>query len=269
MKIKVNNKVIATNSQSLFALKSELFGSSQSIIAIADGFQTSDDLPLDTINSVIFIDKSKLPGKKELEYMMTARNTPQVQGALKAARVAVAGLGGLGSNIATALARTGVGTLHLVDFDTVEPSNLNRQQYFVSHLGLAKTEAMVQLISQINPYIHIITDCVRVTPQNVHDIFKEDKIICEAFDNPQAKAMLINSLLEANTNKKIIAASGMAGYESCNTVITRKINDSFYLCGDSQTGAKQGRGLMAPRVQVCAGHQANMALRLILNKQDV
>lgn len=200
---------------------------------------------------------------------MCARHTPRVHEKVKKARVAVAGLGGLGSNITISLARTGVGHLHLIDFDIVEPSNLNRQQYKISHLGMYKTDAIKKEIEEINPYITVTTECVRVTEENAAALFKDDDIICEAFDNPESKSLLVNTILEAFPEKAIVAASGMAGYESGNLIKTRRISKNFYLCGDGVTDAKIGRGLMAPRVSICAGHQANMVLRLIVGEEEV
>ena len=210
-----------------------------------------------------------IPDKSEIDNVLSMRHTQEVFEKLKNARVAVAGLGGLGSNIALMLARAGVSTLHLIDFDEVDLSNLNRQQYFICHLGMYKTDAIKDEISRINPYINVITDCVKVTDENIDTLFKDDNIICEAFDNPDCKAMLVNRILETRKDAYIVAASGMAGTEKSNTIITRKITDRFYLCGDETSGAVKGNGLMSPRVTICAAHQANAILRLILGKYDV
>ena len=212
---------------------------------------------------------NRIPDKKEIDNVLSMRHTQEVFEKLKNARVAVAGLGGLGSNIALMLARAGIGTLHLIDFDEVDLSNLNRQQYFISHLGMYKTDAIKDEISRINPYINVITDCVKVTDENIDMLFKDDNIICEAFDNPDCKAMLVNRILETRKDAYIVAASGMAGTEKSNTIITRKITDRFYLCGDETSGAVMGNGLMSPRVTICAAHQANAILRIILGKYDV
>lgn len=205
----------------------------------------------------------------DFEAMLSARYTPCVHAKVKQARVAVAGLGGLGSNTAVALARTGVGQLHLVDCDVVEPSNLNRQHYRIKHLGMPKTEALRLEIEEINPFITVKVDMVQVTASNAAQLFAQDEIVCEAFDDPEAKAVLINSLLESFPNKKIVAGSGMAGYESSNTIRTKRFMKNLYLCGDGITEVGIGRGLMAPRVSICAGHQANMAVRLILGIEEV
>lgn len=200
---------------------------------------------------------------------MMVRHTSGVYEKVKKAKVAIAGLGGLGSNIAVNLARVGVGYLHLVDFDIVEPSNLNRQQYRMCHLGMAKAEALKQEIADINPLVKVLSECVKVTSDNVVSLFREDDIVCEAFDNPEAKAMIVNKILEFCPQKALIAASGLAGCKSSNTIRTKHVFGRFYLCGDNKTAADADNGLMAPRVAICAGHQANMVLRLILGEDSV
>ncbi|MCW6084259.1 MULTISPECIES: thiamine biosynthesis protein ThiF [Clostridium] len=269
MNIKINGKQITTNCSTLHDLRKKHYGDSENIITIFNGFQTFDNYDISKNDEVNFIEKGKMPPQDEFESLMCARHTPHVFEKVKASKVAIAGLGGLGSNIAVNLARTGVGHLHLIDFDIVEPSNLNRQQYKIKHLGLYKTEALKNEIEEINPFIKVTIDTVKVTEKNIQSLFKNDDIICEAFDNPTAKAMLVNNLLEYYPLKKIVSASGMAGYESSNTIVTKKVTDNFYLCGDGTTGAMVGRGLMAPRVSICAGHQSNMVLRLILGIQEV
>lgn len=269
MNIKINGKEVITNCFTLYDLRKKHYGNVKNIITILNGFQTFDDYKLNENDEISFIEKGKMPAKDEFESLMCARHTPHVFEKVKAAKVAIAGLGGLGSNIAVSLARTGVGHLHLIDFDIVEPSNLNRQQYKIKHLGLYKTEALKNEIVEINPFIKVSIDTVEVTEENIKSLFEDDDIICEAFDNPKAKALLVNNLLECYPQKKTVSASGMAGYESSNTIITKKITDNFYLCGDGTNGAIVGRGLMAPRVAICAGHQANMILRLILGIEEV
>ncbi|MCL1994350.1 MAG: sulfur carrier protein ThiS adenylyltransferase ThiF [Spirochaetes bacterium] len=213
--------------------------------------------------------------RQELESGITARNMPGVSEKIKDAKVAIAGLGGLGSNIAVMLARIGVGKLFLVDFDKVEPSNLNRQHYAVSHLGRLKTEAIKEQIEAINPFVSVEILTQKIEAHNAAEIFKGYDIVCEAFDNPQYKAVLINALLEDAAeaaagagNRKIVAASGMAGYGSANKIVTKKAFKNLYLCGDGEGALEGGIGLMAPRVLVCAAHQATMVLRLLLNIEE-
>lgn len=207
--------------------------------------------------------------KEEIYEVLNERHSPGIQARLNEGRVAVAGLGGLGSNVAVALARIGVGHLHLIDFDLVDLTNLNRQQYFMEHVGMPKTEALSSELLRINPYLDIRTDQVRVTEGNLKELFAEDDIICEAFDVPENKALLVNGILEHFPGKKLVSASGMAGFESSNLIRTRKVMDNFYLCGDEMTEPEYGRGLMAPRVAICGAHEANMITRLILGLEDV
>lgn len=260
--ITVNGRAVHTAARSLFDLVSDR--SNQ--VVILNGFQTTDDLPLSDGDCVTVIQKGVLPPRDVLASMMAARHSPGVFDKVRQARVGIAGLGGLGSHIAFALARTGVGHLHLVDFDTVEPSNLNRQCYRVCDLGRPKTQALAEQLADVNPYLTVTTDCVRVTSDNAAALFADDPLVCEAFDAPDAKAALIDAVLCGCPDTVLVAASGMAGYDSCNDIHTRRITSRLYLCGDGQTAARPGYGLMAPRVSVCAGHQANMILRLILGQ---
>jgi len=205
-----------------------------------------------------------VPAEDDLEKALTARNVPGIREDLKSGRVAIAGLGGLGSNIAVMLARIGVGRLLLVDHDMVEPGNLNRQYYDLTHLGMLKTEALKSQVYKINPFVETETRAVKVTGDNAWEIFEDWPIICEAFDNELDKAALVNTLLEKG-GKKIVAASGLAGFDSANKIKTRRMFKDLYVCGDFEPPAREGAGFMAPRVGICAGHQANMVLRLLLD----
>ncbi len=207
--------------------------------------------------------------KEEIYTALDERHSPETQKLLSAGNVAIAGLGGLGSNVAYALARIGVGHLHLIDFDVVDITNLNRQQYFMEHIGMYKTDALKSLLLKINPYLDIRTDCVKVTDDNLQELFADATIVCEAFDNPEAKAMLVNGILEHFPEKKLVSATGMAGYGSSNTIITKRIMKNFYLCGDGVTAPTYGHGLMVPRVAICAAHEANMITRLILGEEEI
>ena len=202
--------------------------------------------------------------KEEIREALVERHSEEVQSKLDEAKVAIAGLGGLGSNIAFFLTRIGVGHLHLIDFDRVDITNLNRQQYRREHIGRYKTEALLEELREINPYLEVETDCVRVTDENVGTLFHDEDIICEAFDRPEAKAMLVSGVGEYYSDKILVAGSGMAGYGRSNEIVTRKINEHFYLCGDAHTEPVKGRGLMAPRVAICAAHQANLITELII-----
>lgn len=209
-----------------------------------------------------------LVSREEIRAALLDRHTAATQDKLDAAHVAICGLGGLGSTIAVALTRIGVGHLHLIDFDRVDMTNLNRQQYFLKDLGQYKTEALRANLKQINPFTDITIDTVKVTDENVPTLFEHEDIICEAFDVPENKTMLVNAVLENLPDKKLVSASGMAGYRSSNLVRTKRVSRNFYFCGDGETAPKPGAGLMAPRVGVVACHEANMITRLILGEED-
>ena len=147
---------------------------------------------------------------------LVARHGAARQAKFDAARVAVCGLGGLGSNVSIALARAGVGHLHLIDFDRVEPSNLNRQQYAATQVGLPKAEALCANLAAINPFCDVVAETARVTPENLAALLADDDVVCEAFDRAEAKAMLVSGVLEAFPEKPVVAASGMAGLASAN-----------------------------------------------------
>jgi sulfur carrier protein ThiS adenylyltransferase len=267
MKIIVNGKEMDLNWQTAFEVREQI--GEPTDIVILNGFQIDQDSPISENDCLSIIRKGIMPNEEELESMMMARHTPNVHKRLKQSKVAIAGLGGLGSNIAVMLARIGVGQLLLVDFDIVEPSNLNRQSYYISHLGLPKTIALKKQLEEINPFIKIETETVKITEGNVKQLFNGYDIICEAFDKPDQKSMLINAALELLPNSKIVSGSGMAGYESSNLIKTTNPMKRLYLCGDLENAARVGRGLMAPRVNICAGHQANMILRLLIGIEDI
>lgn len=206
--------------------------------------------------------------KNEFEQHLIERHSLSVHQSVSEATIGVAGLGGLGSNIALALARLGVKKLVLIDFDTVELSNVNRQAYFLRHIGLVKTKALSELIHEVNPFVELETHHIRVTRDNAVELLGHVDIVVEAFDNPPSKAALTESIL-IKTELPLVAASGMAGALSSNSIITKKVRERFYLCGDGVTDSSQSNGLMAPRVLVAAAHQANMVLRLIIGEQTV
>lgn len=267
MIILLNGKNTQVDCQTAFEVR-EQFGRHTDIV-ILNGFQIEIDCPLSDDDVLTIIRKGTMPKEEELESMMMARHTPAVHQKLKKGKVAIAGLGGLGSNIAVMLARIGVGQLLLVDFDNVEPSNLNRQSYYISHLGLPKTLALKTQLEEINPFIKIMIETVKITEENTPQLFNGYDIICEAFDKPEQKSMLVNTALDQLPDVKIVSASGMAGYDSANLIKTTRPIKNLYLCGDLENGARVGRGLMAPRVQICAGHQANTILRLLIGIEDV
>lgn len=206
------------------------------------------------------------PTREEMQHALEKRHGAELQQKLSKAKVAVCGLGGLGSNIAVALARAGVGRLCLIDFDRVDISNLNRQQYKANQIGRYKTEALCENLSEIAPYIEAAISTTRITRENAEGLLRDADIICEAFDAAESKAMLTDAVLTRLPDKYLVAASGMAGLGDANDIRTRKITERFYLCGDEVSEVAEGLGLLAPRVMLCAAHQAHKVLQIIADK---
>lgn len=264
MHITLNGKVFDFSGSTLSELRKMCGFSSTDDVSVVNGFQTSEDIPLHEGDSAFLLKKGVMPPKDELEALMCARHTPHVYEKFRNACVGIAGCGGLGSNIAVMLARSGVGRLIIADFDVVEPTNLNRQMYMIRHLGMLKAEALKSLTAEINPYISVEAHCVRIDADNAMEIFGDCDVVCEAFDDPENKAVLVNTLLSESSTVKVVAASGLAGLSSCNNITTRMVGNRLAVCGDGVSAAENGVGLMAPRAAVCAGHQANAALNFIL-----
>ena len=206
--------------------------------------------------------------REQLDQAFDARFPEEMRTKLRNAMVAVAGLGGLGSNIAVMLARSGVGELLLVDFDTVDVTNLNRQMYLIPQLGKPKAEALPEILYQINPYLTYRSVCIKVTPDNVKELFSEYPIVCEAFDKPDQKAMLVRELLMQCPKTIVVSGNGMAGYADANEIRTCQVMKRLYVCGDQSTDVGNGIGLIAPRVAVCAAHEANKVLQLIMQTES-
>ncbi|MGI6181260.1 MAG: sulfur carrier protein ThiS adenylyltransferase ThiF [Agathobaculum sp.] len=206
--------------------------------------------------------------QQELHAALVCRHGAAIQSKIDRATIGIAGLGGLGSNIAVLLARLGVGHLVLVDFDKVDITNLHRQHYTMDDLGVPKAQALKKQLIAINPYLNYETYIEKVLPENAARLFAGCDIVCEAFDRADQKAMLIETLLDALPDAPIISGSGMAGYGSANAIRTEKRFSRLYLCGDGVSDISDGLGLMAPRVAVCAAHQATMALRLLLGERE-
>ena len=210
-----------------------------------------------------------IPSKEEWIKALNDRHGIELQKKISSTTVAVCGLGGLGSNIAIALARAGIGKLILIDFDKVDITNLHRQQYKANQIGMNKTEALKNNLKEINPYLETKIHTICLDESNAKDVLADADIICEAFDNAEAKANIVNFVLSEMPGKYIVAASGMAGLDSANLIKTRKVSKRFYLCGDEVNDIKDGIGLVSTRVMLCAAHQAHTVLRIIAEEYEV
>ena len=210
-----------------------------------------------------------IPSEEEWIKALNDRHGIEFQEKISSTTVAVCGLGGLGSNIAISLARAGIGKLILIDFDKVDITNLHRQQYKANQIGMCKTEALQNNLKEINPYLETKIHTICLDESNAKDVLADADIICEAFDNAEAKANIVNFVLSEMPDKYIVAASGMAGLDSANLIKTRKVSKRFYLCGDEVSDIKDGIGLVSTRVMLCAAHQAHTVLRIIAEEYEV
>lgn len=205
----------------------------------------------------------KTPTRENLRRALVQKQGEEIVQKLEQATVAICGLGGLGSNVAINLARSGIKKLILVDFDCVDVTNLQRQQYKASQVGTPKAVALVENLKEITPYVELEAYNEKIAEGNIDKFVKEADVVCEAFDDPEAKSLLVNEVLEKYPQKYLVAASGMAGTDSANSITTRKISKRFYLCGDGKSDVTQGLALLAPRVQICAAHQALTIIRIL------
>ena len=210
-----------------------------------------------------------IPTKEEWNNALEERHGKELHRAFSSAAVAVCGLGGLGSNIAIALARAGIGKLILIDFDRVDITNLHRQQYKAEQIGIYKTVALAENLKEIAPYISLEIHTERITEDNAVTLLQDADIICEAFDDAECKAMLTNTVLTEMRDKYLVAASGMAGLYDANRIKTRKVTSKFYLCGDGESDVADGIGLVSSRVMICAAHQAHTVLRILAKQFEV
>ena len=204
-----------------------------------------------------------IPTKEEWYSALSERHGEKIQNIFESATVAICGLGGLGSNIAFALARAGIGKLILIDFDSVDITNLHRQQYKANQIGISKTQALRENLLEIAPYVTIETHSVRISEDNAEEILEKADIICEAFDDAECKAMLVNLVIERMPIKYLVTASGMAGFGSANAIRTRRLSKRFYICGDGTSDVQSEGSLVSTRVMLCAAHQAHMVLRIL------
>ena len=203
---------------------------------------------------------------KKLEKEFFSRHEPELLSILRTSVVGIAGAGGLGSNVAVSLARSGIGKLIIADMDRVCPSNLNRQYYFLDQIGRIKVYALRENLQRINPFSTYKVHNVRVTPENIKEIFSEAEIMVEAFDLAEEKSMLINTWLSLFPDRPIVAASGLSGFGKNNKIKTRKLGQ-LYLCGDEESEPTDRVSPMAPRVAIVANLQANLVLEQLYKKK--
>ncbi|MBP7635269.1 sulfur carrier protein ThiS adenylyltransferase ThiF [Candidatus Ozemobacteraceae bacterium] len=234
---------------------------------ILNGYPVGGEAIPEEGDSIVFVRRGIVPTPEKLDALLAARHTPQVHAKLKKASVGIAGCGGLGSTVALALARVGVGRLVLADFDVVEPTNLNRQQYYIDQIGMPKVEALAATIARVNPGVRIETWKKKIVPENVASVFAGVDVLVEAFDRADQKAMLVDAAMKAFPGKPLVLGSGMAGWGGNDRLRTR-VSGTMTVCGDETSEAVSGRGLMAPRVGIVAHMQANRVMEILLGPDE-
>ncbi|HEY5432337.1 MAG TPA: sulfur carrier protein ThiS adenylyltransferase ThiF, partial [Coriobacteriia bacterium] len=192
----------------------------------------------------------------------------ELRARLHASSVAVVGCGGLGSNVAAMLLRSGVRNLTLIDFDAVDASNLNRQLFFADQIGRPKTEALAETLLRIDPDAHLTLHSLRVTVENLVDLVRDADVVVEAVDRADTKAMVVNTCMEALPDTPLVTASGLAGYGSANSIATERPCDNLYLVGDLESDVNAGHPLFASRVMVASAHEAHAAIRRLLGFEE-
>lgn len=191
------------------------------------------------------------------------RNVPGIYEILKSKCVGIAGCGGLGSNVAVMLTRSGIGKLIVADFDIVGLENLNRQHFFLDQIGKPKVEALGEMLERINPSLEYVPVQEKLTPENIKTIFGNVDVMVEAFDIASEKQMLIDCWLKLNNHKPIVAVSGVAGMGSIEKIKVNRLNN-LVVIGDFETDIKSG--LIAPKVMMVASVEAGIVIELLMEK---
>ncbi|MFA5059253.1 MAG: sulfur carrier protein ThiS adenylyltransferase ThiF [Candidatus Omnitrophota bacterium] len=188
---------------------------------------------------------------------------PEQLSKIRALKIGIGGAGGLGSNLAVMLARSGFSHFEILDFDVIEPSNLNRQQYFLDEVGKPKVDILTDRLLQINPEIRVITHKMRWNEENGQKFFTGCTFIAEAFDQAIWKRDFVE--FYQNKTKYIVSGIGMAGISVGRPMEVKKVGN-IYFVGDRTTDSTKGHPPMAPRVTMCAAMMAEIILDLTLQE---
>lgn len=193
---------------------------------------------------------------------------PAVRARLAESHVAIVGCGGLGSNAANMLVRSGVGTLTLIDFDVVDESNLNRQLFFRDQLGMPKTDALAETLRRIAPHLTLNLHAECATQENLVSLVGDADVVIEAADRVEVKAMVPNVIMRELPMVPVVAASGLAGIDSANRIVTERLAGGYYVAGDLSSDVRHGLPLLASRVMAAAAHEAHAAIRILLGYDE-
>ena len=184
---------------------------------------------------------------------------------LKHYTVGIAGAGGLGSNVAMALTRIGIGKLVIADFDVVSESNLNRQFYFHDQIGHKKVQVLKENLLRINSKIDVEIHDIKLNKNNILKVFSGVDVMVEAFDKADMKEMIIEIFQSEKPQIPLVVGNGMAGWGNSNTLNVQQFGN-LYVCGDNHSEIDDELPPIAPRVGICAFMQANVVATILLNK---
>jgi len=182
---------------------------------------------------------------------------PEQLSMIQSKKVGIGGAGGLGSNCAMILVRSGFKNLEIIDQDVIDPSNLNRQQYFTNEVGLPKVTQLKKRLLDINPDADILTHQTKWHEGNAAIFFNGFDFIVEAFDVTDWKYRFVQYY--SPRFDVIISGVGMAGLVEKKPMTVKKFGN-VYICGDRSTDSAQGHPPMAPRVTQCAAMMAEIIL---------
>jgi len=190
----------------------------------------------------------------------------EIESHLKKFKVGIAGAGGLGSNCAASLARAGIGSLVIADFDKVELSNISRQFYFIDQVGMMKTTALKENLKRIRPEMNVVIHQTVLSGKNIPSVFRECQVIVEAFDRADMKQMLVETVQKELKGIPLIVGSGLAGWGNTEILKFRKIDETLYICGDEMSEVTDDHPPLAPRVSIVANMQANAVIEILMRK---
>lgn len=191
--------------------------------------------------------------------------TPAERAVLEKVRIGVAGAGGLGSNCAMHLVRSGIRHLVVADFDVVGESNLNRQFFFRDQLGMKKVDALKANLLRIDPEADIQAVDVRLDAASTRELFENCDIVVEAFDVVEAKTMILSTLMPLGM--RLVTVSGLAGWGKSNAMRVRKMGANVVVVGDGETGVATDVAPVSPRVGIAAAMEANAVVAWLLGKE--
>lgn len=192
------------------------------------------------------------------------RQDPEINKILENSRVSILGCGGLGSNIAMTLARCGVGEIYIYDFDKVEYSNLNRQNYDLEDLGSSKVFQTKKKIEETIPYTKVVANDLIISEANLGEISKKTDVFIEAFDKKEMKSLVFDYFL-GKKDKKLVMASGLSGLGNFCDIKIKEI-ENITMVGDFKSTPDEG--LYAPYIGIISNLEALCAVKIIIGEKN-